>query len=118
MAMMSSPNPNRRGAGLGRWLASHAECSSKFHFKAMIRTVPKNFLSLSPSLSPILSFFLCCCLVFLFPPSPPTPLSSLGMLQVLSEVSPVVTSTKLLRSPSSVLSPSDSKLPPSLCDQL
>lgn len=51
-AMMSSPNPNRRGLVWQRWLAARAECSSKFHFKAMIRTVPRNFLFLSPSLSP------------------------------------------------------------------
>lgn len=70
MAMMSPPNPNRRGLVWRRWLASHAECSSKFHFKAMIKTVPKNFLSLSlsfPLPNPIfLSLFLPCLLPLSF----------------------------------------------------
>lgn len=63
MAMMSSPNPNRRG-----WCGgSHAERSSKLHCKAVIRAVPENCLSLTPS--PVLVFLLCFNLVSL----PPTP---------------------------------------------
>lgn len=82
MAMTSLLNPNRRGLAGQRWPASRAECSSKFHFKAMIRTVPRNFLSLSLFFPlPILFFFLCSCLAFFLLLSPGSLFS--GMLWVL-----------------------------------
>ena len=79
-----------RGLVWRRWLAARAECSSKLHFKAMIRTVPKNFLfpSLFSFLSPILFFFLCSCLTSA--PRPPSRAPSSGMCFVFSARSAAV----------------------------
>lgn len=73
----------------------------------MIRTVPKNFPSLLPSPDSYFSFS-GSALVFL--PLPLAPVS-LGDASGTHEVSPAVSSPKLLPSP--VLSPSDANLPPS-----